>query len=150
MRIIRMKKNILASAALLALAACTTDSNDDYKCNVSRTGNSVTLSESYKGESYLESRTVYQDEYGYYYSYVNTVYTMGSAAAAAEVCDDEKMEARHWKDGSYGVECYGNTVSVTQYDDGGLSSLDEAAYEYQSICDDGFRREKNGTLDDDF
>ena len=141
-----MKKLILASAVLFAMTACddsSSSSTNGYTCNVSRTDNTVTLYETHTRGTYKQTQTVYGD-----HSIFTTDITYSSSAEAAEDCAEEKEEAREWRDGSYQVECTSNSVHVTQRDDSNRSSMDETVREFQYICDEGYIRAQNGTLDD--
>ena len=145
-----MKKLILASATLLALAACSSDDDSNgFSCSVSRTNNSVSIHETYRGQTYTQTQTVYVDDYGESYSIFTTDISFTSSEEAAYECAEEKDEARRWKDGSYQVECTSNSVHVVQRDDSHYKDLDNMAANFQSMCDEGYQRAKNGTLDDD-
>lgn len=153
-----MKKLILASAVVLAMTACdsSTSANggsgksvNGFSCNVTRTDNSVTLSETYTEGSYKQSQTVYQDQYGYDYSVWSTDIVFTDLEEAAEECADEKDEARKWLDGSYQVECTSNSVHVRQRDDSDRRDMEETAANFQAMCDDGYMRAQNGTLYED-
>jgi len=154
-----MKKLILASFALLALAACETSTSSNgsaskggsvngFTCNVSSTENSVTIHETYAGQTYTQTQTVYMDNYGEYYSVFTTDITFNDPAEAAEECEDEQDEARSWRDGSYQVECTANSVHVWQRDDSDYRDMERMAVKFQSMCDDGYQRAQNGTLGD--
>jgi hypothetical protein len=141
-----MKKLILASAAVLALTACessTSSDNGGLTCNVTRTANSVKVVESMKGVySYESTVTVKLNEYGYYYSEIVTKETVPDARAAAENCAEEKEEAALWKDGSYQVQCYGNTVEVHEISDD--ADLDDREKEFDHMCDAASRASEEG------
>lgn len=150
-----MKKIILASAIMLAMTACDTGTSanadsgkvvNGFSCKVTRTANSVTLSETYVLGTYKQTQTVYQDQYGFDYSIWASDIVFTDLEEAAEVCADERDEARSWRDGSYQVECSSNSVHVKQRDDSTREDLEETAAEYQAQCDDGYRRAQNGSL----
>ena len=156
-----MKKIILASAAMLALVACETGTSSDsssdgnaktingYTCEVTRTDKSVTIYETYVAGTYKQTQTVYKDLDGFDYSVFTTDITYMDPSDAADDCADEKEEAREWRDGSYQVECSSNAVHVRHRDDSTLQDMDETARNFQNMCDEGYVRAKNGTLNDD-
>ena len=137
-----MKKLILASAVMLAMTACETSTssnsskgvNTQLSCKVTREANSVKIVESMLGGAYYyeSTVTVKLGDDGYYYSEIVSKETVPDAVQAAENCAEEKEEASHWRDGSYQVQCYGNTVEVHEISE--EADLDEHEDEFNYIC----------------
>ncbi|SHK75480.1 hypothetical protein [Fibrobacter sp. UWB12] len=145
-----MKKFILASAILLALVGCessTSSSDTALKCNVTRSANSVKIVESMMdGAYYYESTvTVKLGNDGYYYSEIVSKETVPDAGAAAENCAEEREEATHWLDGSYQVQCYGNTVETHEVSSD--ADLDKREEEFNYLCKISERAGEEGLED---
>ena len=136
MRTVYMKKLILASAVMLVMAACesSTSSKSGLTCNVTRGSNSVKIVESMMGGAYYyeSTVTVKLDDDGYYYSEIVSKETVPDARDAADNCEDERKEASYYKDGSYQVQCYGNTVEVHEISED--ADLDAREEEFNRLC----------------
>lgn len=103
-------------------------------CEVSTTGNSVTMNMSMNGSRTYIS-TVLDD--GSYYKKISDEYWYADKSEASRECEQKKEEASHWKDGSMAVSCSGNRVYVNVIDGG---SLREYEADYRGICEDFLRR----------
>ena len=123
----------------------TPTGSKDFVCNVSRTGNSVKIEQSYMGEAFEEMTSWTEDGAGRSVAVGVRTITFSDAEEAAEECADEKDEARYSDDESYQVQCTRNTVTVTKT----VKNYDIDSYEayYKAWCEDQQRRFKSGDID---
>ncbi len=114
-----------------------------YKCEVSRSGKTVTILQSYKGLGFEETTSF---ESGTPVGVRKMTFT--DAEDAAEECYDQKEEAEDSNDPLYKVECSGKNVVVTKKvkDEFGWG-VDGFEEYYKSWCEDQKRRLKNGEID---
>lgn len=115
--------------------------NSEFKCEVTRSTNAITIEQVFRGEAFEETTTWAPD--GSYAIGVRKV-TYSDAEEAAEECDDEKTEARYSDDNSYSVQCTSHSVTVTKK----VKNYDIDSYEqyYKAWCDDQYERFKGGNL----
>jgi hypothetical protein len=138
-----MKKMIFVSAVLIALTACSsTDSDNDYSCNVTRNDKTVSMTMRYK--DYGESRTVILgvNDKGTYVTYVKGE-TFPNADFAKDECEDEQEYSSDYE--RY-VECHGNTVEITTFDYEDYD-LDEYEYSYRKRCASYDKAVRDGDLE---
>ena len=64
---------------------------------------------------------------------IDTEYRYSDASMAEESCEEEKRYANSWRDGSVSTRCSGNSVYVTEYDEG---SLDDHQRSYSRMCEE--------------
>ena len=123
----------------------TPTGSKDFVCNVSRTGNSVKIEQSYMGEAFEEMTSWTEDGTGRSVAIGVRTITFSDAEEAAEECDDEKTEARYSDDNSYSVQCTSHSVTVTKK----VKNYDIDSYEayYKAWCEDQQRRFKSGDVD---
>ena len=123
----------------------TPTGSKDFVCNVSRTGNSVKIEQSYMGEAFEEMTSWTEDGTGRSVAVGVRTITFSDAEEAAEECDDEKTEARYSDDDSYSVQCTSHSVTVTKK----VKNYDIDSYEqyYKAWCEDQQRRFKSGDVD---
>lgn len=123
----------------------TPTGSKDFVCNVSRTGNSVKIEQSYRGEAFEEMTSWTEDGAGRSIAIGVRTITFSDADEAAEECADEKDEARYSDDESYQVQCTRNTVTVTKT----VKNYDIDSYEayYKAWCENQQRRFKSGDID---
>ena len=123
----------------------TPTGSKDFVCNVSRTGNSVKIEQSYMGEAFEEMTSWTEDGTGRSVAVGVRTITFSDAEEAAEECDDEKTEARYSDDNSYSVQCTSHSVTVTKK----VKNYDIDSYEayYKAWCEDQQRRFKSGDVD---
>ncbi|MCQ2100724.1 MULTISPECIES: hypothetical protein [unclassified Fibrobacter] len=126
---------VVAAGAMFSLTACGDSSSNAQgaQCSVSRSGNSVTLSEYVMGISYTSTATVVSDSKVTFHS----VYGYSTQADADVACADQKEEAASWRDGSYQVECSGLQITVDEYSEylyGAAEGLDEVEENFNDIC----------------
>ena len=88
-------------------------------CNVTTTANSVTVSMALEGEATYTSTVT---DAGSRYKTISSEYWYASSSDANEECNDQKEEAASWRDGSYQVSCSGNTIYISEIDEGSLSN----------------------------
>jgi len=123
----------------------TPTGSKDFVCDVSRTGNSVKIEQSYMGEAFEEMTSWTEDGAGRSVAVGVRTITFSDAEEAAEECADEKDEARYSDDESYQVQCTRNTVTVTKT----VKNYDIDSYEayYKAWCENQQRRFKSGDID---
>ena len=88
-------------------------------CNVTTTANSVTVSMALEGEATYTSTVT---DAGSRYKTISSEYWYASSSDANKECNDQKKEAASWRDGSYQVSCSGNTIYISEIDEGSLSN----------------------------
>ena len=88
-------------------------------CNVTTTANSVTVSMALEGEATYTSTVT---DAGSRYKTISSEYWYASSSDANKECNDQKEEAASWRDGSYQVSCSGNTIYISEIDEGSLSN----------------------------
>lgn len=101
----------LSVAALFGLAACDSSSSasgNGISCNVTSDANSVTMSSSYMGQSYIEKYTISGE------TMITTITMKGMPQEEInEECEDTKDSYR-WAE----VTCSGNNIVITDDADG--------------------------------
>jgi len=131
------KKGILALLTVgLTMVACesTNDASDTFSCEVSRTSTTVSVTENVPGlGSYTSTVTSRVDDYGYDYVTIESESWFVNSDMARQSCNSWKEEAAHWSDGSMTVSCSGNTVFVSEYDEGSLNSHER---NFEEMCAD--------------
>lgn len=125
----------------------TTNNSSDgsFKCDVSRSSNSVKIAQSYMGEAFEETTTWSQGTNGRNVAVGVRKITFTDPEDAAEECADEKDEARYSDDELYDVECTSNTVIISKT----VKNYDIDSYEeyYKDWCEDQRRRLNSGDID---
>lgn len=111
----------------------------DYSCNVTRSGNSVTVDQRLEGvASYVstvsgsDGRLSIESEFWY-----------ANSVIAQNDCEEWKEEAKHWN-GSMTVTCTSNSVKVSEYDEGSLANHEE---EFKELCEDMRSEYESGAMD---
>ena len=130
------KMSMVAVLAMgLSMVACeSTDSSGDFTCDVSRTSSSVSVRENVPGlGSYTSTVTAQVDDYGYDYVNIETEYWYANSSRARSGCDSWKEEESSWRDGSMKVTCSGNSVYISEYDEGSLASHER---NFEEMCAD--------------
>ena len=119
--------------------------NAEFQCDVSRSSNSVKISQSYKGNFFEEVTTWSKDSNGRDVAVAIQNLTFTDANMAAEECKDAREDAIYSYEDVYTVECNGKNVVITKT----VEYMDMSSYEeyYKSWCEDQERRWKNGALD---
>ena len=74
---------------------------------------------------------------------IESEYRYNDAQAAAQSCEEQKRYAQSWRDGSVSAKCSGNSVYVTEYDEG---TLDDHQRNFDEMCEDML---SGGSDDDD-
>ena len=141
------KKSVLALLALtFGLVACdSTDSSEEFSCDVTRTSSTVKVEVRIPGfASYVSIVTAKVDKYGYDYADIETELWYAQSSMAQEECDGWIREARSWKDGSVRVECSGNYIYILRYDEGSLRNHER---DFERMCEDARRMYENGEFD---
>ena len=123
----------------------TNSGNAEFQCDVSRSSNSVKISQSYKGNFFEEVTTWSKDSNGRDVAVAIQNLTFTDANMAAEECEDAREDAIYSYEDVYTVECNGKNVVITK----SVEYMDMSSYEeyYKSWCEDQERRWKNGALD---
>ena len=103
------------------------DAGQTY-CNVTTTSNSVTVDMALDGEATYTSTVT---DAGGRYKTILSEYWYASASDAKKECDDQKIEASSWRDGSYQVSCSGNRIYVNEIDEG---SLRDHESDFRNLC----------------
>lgn len=135
-----MKKLILASAVLLAMAACSSDDDgSDLECYTNFTDDTAKLFFSYKGYSLDEIATHYFDD-GEYSSVVKK-YTFASSVDAEKKC---AALAAEYAGATNHYECEDKVV-VERYVR--LDSRDEIRETDEYLCNYLYEMDRSGTLD---
>ena len=100
----------------------------DYSCNVTRTSNSV------KVEQRLKDVASYVSTVSGVYGRVTikTELWYADASDAAKSCDQWEDKVDSW-DGSISVDCSGNTINITTYDDDDLYEYED---DFKDLCDE--------------
>ena len=100
----------------------------DYSCNVTRTSNSVKVDQRLKDVasrvstvSGVDGRVTIKTELWY-----------ADASDAAKYCDQWEDAVDSW-DGSISLDCSGNTINITTYDDGDLYKYED---DFKDLCDE--------------
>jgi hypothetical protein len=106
--------------SLIALTACDSDTSSNpssegaksgFQCDVSRSGNSVHVIESYQGLVHEVTIEVSLDDDGHKKADITEKVTYPDASAAQRMCAEEKEEASYNQNQSERVDCDGNTVT---------------------------------------
>lgn len=135
-----MKKLILASAVLLAMAACSSDDDgSDLECYTNFTDDTAKLFFSYKGYSLDEIATHYFDD-GEYSSVVKK-YTFTNSVDAEKKC---AALAAEYAGATNHYECEDKVV-VERYVR--LDSRDEIRESDEYLCNYLYEMDRSGTLD---
>lgn len=135
-----MKKLILASAVLLAMAACSSDDDGrDLECYTNFTDDTAKLFFSYKGYSLDEIATHYFDD-GEYSSVVKK-YTFTNSVDAEKKC---AALAAEYAGATNHYECEDKVV-VERYVR--LDSRDEIRETDEYLCNYLYEMDRSGTLD---
>ena len=135
-----MKKLILASAVLLAMAACSSDDDgSDLECYTNFTDDTAKLFFSYKGYSLDEIATHYFDD-GEYSSVVKK-YTFTNSVDAEKKC---AALAAEYAGATNHYECEDKVV-VERYVR--LDSRDEIRETDEYLCNYLYEMDRSGTLD---
>lgn len=136
-----MKKLILASAILLAMAACSSDDNSsDLECSTSYTDDMARIFVSYKGTSEETVANHCSDENGEFSDVVKT-HVYANSTYAARTC---AALAAKWGGATNHYECEENVV-IERYVR--LDTRDEIREGNEYICNYLYQLDKNGTLD---
>ena len=136
-----MKNLVLASAVLLAMAACSSDDDgSDLECYTNFTDDTAKLFFSYKDYSLDEIATHYSDEDGEYSSVVKK-YTFASSADAEKKC---AALAAEYAGAMNHYECDGNMV-IERY--ARLDTRDEIRESDEYLCNYLYEMDRNGMLD---
>ena len=123
----------------------TNSGNAEFQCDVSRSSNSVKISQSYKGNTFEEVTTWSKNSNGRDVAVAVQNLTFTDADMAAEECEEAREEAVYSYEDLFTVECNGKNVVITK----SVEYMDMSSYEeyYKSWCEDQERRWKNGALD---
>ena len=123
----------------------TNSGSAEFQCDVSRSSNSVKISQSYKGNFFEEVTTWSKDSNGRDVAVAIQNLTFTDANMAAEECEEAREDAIYSYEDVYTVECNGKNVVITK----SVEYMDMSSYEeyYKSWCEDQERRWKNGALD---
>jgi len=138
--------SIVAGVVLTGCGDSGTSSGSGMACNVSRSGNSVSIYSAYMGGTYSATSSITSETIISHHS----VYGFSTQAEADEFCTEQRHEAAQWKDGSYKVSCSGLSVTVDDFseydsmDEGGLSEVEA---EYNQICANMSNRINRGEMD---
>ena len=141
------KKGILALLTVgLTMVACesTNDAPDTFSCEVSRTSTTVSVTENVPNlGSYTSTVTSRVDDYGYDYVTIESEEWYVSSEKARQRCNSKKDEANGWRDGSMTVSCSGNTVFISEYDEGSLNSHER---NFEEMCADAREAYESGRM----
>ena len=100
----------------------------DYSCNVTRTSNSVKVDQRLKDvASYVSTVSGVDGRVT-----IKTELWYADASDAAKYCDQWEDAVDSW-DGSISVDCSGNTINITTYDDGDLYEYED---DFKDLCDE--------------
>lgn len=123
----------------------TNSGSAEFQCDVSRSSNSVKISQSYKGNFFEEVTTWSKDSNGRDVAVAIQNLTFTDANMAAEECEEAREDAIYSYEDVYTVECNGKNVVITK----SVEYMDMSSYEeyYKSWYEDQERRWKNGALD---
>ena len=123
----------------------TNSGSAEFQCDVSRTSNTVKISQSYKGNVFEEVTTWSKDSNGRNVAVAVQNLTFTDANMAAEECEEAREDAIYSYEDLFNVECNGKNVVITK----SVEYMDMSTYEeyYKSWCEDQERRWKNGALD---
>lgn len=111
----------------------------DYSCNVTRSGNSVTVDQRLEGiASYVSTVSGSTGRLS-----IETELWYADSRYAKSDCDDWKEEAEGWN-GSMTVTCTSNTVKISEYDEGSLDGHEEA---FKKLCEDMRSEYESGAMD---
>jgi hypothetical protein len=123
----------------------TNSGNAEFQCDVSRSSNSVKISQSYKGNTFEEVTTWSKNSNGRDVAVAVQNLTFTDADLAAEECEEAREEAVYSYEDLFTVECNGKNVVISK----SVEYMDMSSYEeyYKSWCEDQERRWKNGALD---
>ncbi len=122
------------------------ESNTEFKCDVSRTDNSVTMLFSYKGFTFESSSSLLGT--GSEISSVTNIKNVYPSKTRADYeCESMKRTAAGYPDGSYQISCSDNTVSMTMIGDGD-DDFDYINGYADNYCETARKAYNNGELDD--
>lgn len=111
----------------------------DYSCNVTRSGNSVTVDQRLEGiASYVSTVSGSTGRLS-----IETELWYADSRYAKSDCDVWKEEAEDWN-GSMTVTCTSNTVKISEYDEGSLDDHEEA---FKELCEDMRSEYESGAMD---
>ena len=100
----------------------------DYSCNVTRTSNSVKVDQRLKDvASYVSTVSGVDGRVT-----IKTELWYADASDAAKYCDQWEDAVDSW-DGSISLDCSGNTINITTYDDGDLYKYED---DFKDLCDE--------------
>lgn len=117
----------------------TSIASGDYSCNVTRSGNSVTVDQRLEGiASYVSTVSGSTGRLS-----IETELWYADSRYAKSDCDDWKEEAEGWN-GSMTVTCTSNTVKISEYDEGSLDDHEEA---FKELCEDMRSEYESGAMD---
>ena len=122
------------------------ESNTEFKCDVSRTDNSVTMLFSYKGFTFESSSSLLGT--GSEISSVTNIKNVYPSKTRADYeCESMKRTAAGYPDGSYQISCSDNTVSMTMIGDGD-DDFDYINGYADNYCETARKAYNNDELDD--
>lgn len=100
----------------------------DYSCNVTRTSNSVKVEQRLKDvASYVSTVSGVDGRVT-----IKTELWYADASDAAKSCNQWEDKVDSW-DGSISVDCSGNTINITTYDDDDLYEYED---DFKDLCDE--------------